>query len=420
MDPQIIAAIIGGIATVIGAVIAAVLGIRASRRRGATESGGASTQSDSPQAARPPRKGELQIHVVDSVEGDFATISEAIRAAAPKDKILVRPGWYREGIVVDKPLDIVGDGNTEDTVVLSDGNAALKFSTTAGRVSNLTLRQVNREARAYAVHIGQGRLRLTGCDISNRSMSGVGIYDGADPILRGNRIYDNKESGVYLYNNGLGVLEENDILDNGLSGVEVTTGGNPFVHNNRINDNNGCGLKVHGGGKGMFEGNDIFANSLTGVYIEGEGSDPTLRNNRIRDSKQSGVASSGGKGTLEDNDIFNSRWGVQIRDEGSDPTLRNNRIHDNEGSGVLVNFGGKGTLDNNEIVDNAASGMAISLGGDPTVRNNRIYENRDWAVRVFSQGSGTIEGNNLSGNARGAFDVSDDSESNFIRNNNKT
>ena len=108
MDPQIIAAIIGGVATVVAAVLATVLGIRAGRRRGDTESGGASTRASPPQAATPPRqssrelgategpaaKKEPRTYVVDpaGVEGDFATISEAIQAAAPKDKIVVRPG----------------------------------------------------------------------------------------------------------------------------------------------------------------------------------------------------------------------------------------------------------------------------------------------------------------------------------------
>jgi parallel beta-helix repeat protein len=252
MDPQIIAAIFGGVATVVAAVVAAVLGIRAGRCRGGTDSGVASTQESPPQEATPPKqssreldategppaKKELQTHVVDPVEGDFATISEAIRAAAPKDKILVRPGWYREGLVVDKPLDIAGDGRSEDIVVLGDGKSALQFSATTGRVRNMTLRQVNREAQIFAVTITQGRLTLTECDISNRSLSGVGVYDGADPVLRGNRIHDNNQSGVYVYNNGLGVLEENDIFANGSPGVAVIYGGNPVLHNNRIHDNN--------------------------------------------------------------------------------------------------------------------------------------------------------------------------------------
>jgi hypothetical protein len=137
------------------------------------------------------------------VGGDFATISEAIQAAAPNDKILVRPGWYREGIVVDKPLDIEGDGNSEDVVVLSDGESALYFSASTGRVGNLTLRQVNGEAEVFTVTIIQGRLTLTRCDISNRSKSGVGVHGGADPILRSNRIHDSRENGVFVYNDGL-------------------------------------------------------------------------------------------------------------------------------------------------------------------------------------------------------------------------
>ena len=42
--------------------------------------------------------------------GDFATVGAAIKAAKPGDRILVRPGLYEEGLVVDKPLEILGDG----------------------------------------------------------------------------------------------------------------------------------------------------------------------------------------------------------------------------------------------------------------------------------------------------------------------
>jgi parallel beta-helix repeat protein len=394
MDPQIIAAIIGGAATVVGAVIATVLGIRAGRRRGGTESGGMSSQVDPPHSATASRQGsggpatkqEPHTHIVDpaGVEGDFATISEAIRAAAPKDKILVRPGWYREGLVVDKPLDIAGDGNSEDIVVRSDGESALWFSATAGRVSNMTLRQVNREAQQFAVTISLGRLTLTDCDISNRSLAGVGVYDGANPTLRNNRIHDNNQSGVLVYNNGLGVLEDNDIFANGNAGVSVSDGGDPVVHHNRIHDGKMSGVNIKDGGKGTLEDNDIFANAYAGVQIRGEGSDPTVRDNRIHDNKQGGVnVFDGGKGTLEGNDIFNNTVsGVQISGEGSDPMLSNNRIHDNKQKGVLVIKGGKGTLEENDICANADFGVLISDGGSPTVRNNRINKHKYGGVYV--------------------------------------
>jgi len=60
-------------------------------------------------------------------------------------------GWYREGTVVDKRLHIEGDGDRKDIVVLGDGKAALEFRATTERVSNMSLRQVNREAQTFAV-----------------------------------------------------------------------------------------------------------------------------------------------------------------------------------------------------------------------------------------------------------------------------
>src|SRR5207302_6836010 len=41
---------------------------------------------------------------------DCTTVTQAIRKASPNARILVRPGRYEEGMVLDKPLEIVGDG----------------------------------------------------------------------------------------------------------------------------------------------------------------------------------------------------------------------------------------------------------------------------------------------------------------------
>jgi len=62
---------------------------------------------------RPSAKTDPPTRVVDQMHrGDHVTITEAIEAADPGDRILVRPGTYHEGLVIDKPgLEIIGDGN---------------------------------------------------------------------------------------------------------------------------------------------------------------------------------------------------------------------------------------------------------------------------------------------------------------------
>ena len=364
---------------------------------------------------RPSAKTEPPTRVVDPLHrGDHLTITEAIEAANPGDRILVRPGLYQEGLVMDKPLEIIGEGDPGEVVVQARGKNALLFQTTMGRVANLTLHQIS-GGEWFGVDIAQGRLELEECDITSQSLSCVAIHGGADPRLRRNRIHDSEQCGVYVYENGLGTLEDNDIFGNAHAGVAIWEGGNPSLRRNRIHDGKRTGVFVYENGQGTLEDNDIFGNALAGVEIK-TGGNPTLRHNRIHDNKDEGVyVHDSGQGTLEDNDIFgNALAGVEIQ-LGGNPTLRRNRIHDNEEDGVLVCNNGQGTLEDNDIFDNALSGVGIRTGGNPTLRRNRINRNGYVAVQVYDEGGGTIEDNDLSGNVQGVWDISADSEPNLKR-----
>lgn len=100
--------------------------------------------------------------VVDPLHrGDYPTISEAIKAAKPETRILVRSGLYLEGLIIDKPLEIIGEGAPGDVVVQAEGKDVLNFKTTMGRVVNLCLQQSGC-GNYYGVDIAQGRLELGG------------------------------------------------------------------------------------------------------------------------------------------------------------------------------------------------------------------------------------------------------------------
>ena len=76
---------------------------------------------------RPAAPNEPKTWVVDPSpnQGDFPTISAAIEHAAPGQRILVRPGRYREGLRLEKPLEIIGDGHRDDIVVEAAGRDAV-------------------------------------------------------------------------------------------------------------------------------------------------------------------------------------------------------------------------------------------------------------------------------------------------------
>ena len=262
-------------------------------------------------------KQEPPTHVVDPLHrGDFPTITAAIQAACPGDRIVVRPGLYQENLVLDKPLEIIGQGAVEEIIVQAQDASVLLFKTNMGRVTNLMFRQLGGKKVWYGVDIEQGRLELEGCHITSRSGACVGIHNGADPRLRRNQIYDGKQNGILVHNDGLGILEDNDITGNTLAGVEIKTGGNPTLRRNLIHDGKQAGVFVLDNGLGTLEDNDITGNTKAGVVIMREGN-PILRRNRINYNRHEAVRiHDGGSGMIEDNDLSENARGAWDVAEG--------------------------------------------------------------------------------------------------------
>ncbi len=216
--------------------------------------------------------------------GDFTTITDAIQSAEPGTRILIRPGLYKEAIVLDKALELIGDGERDDIVIETTNSDVVFFKTGFGRVSNLTLRQVG-EGKFYAVDISQGRLELEDCDISSESLASVAIHDGADPRLRRNRIHDssNNSAGILIYQNGKGTLEDNDIWGNRNAGIRIRSGGNPTLRRNNITKNRYEAIWISDNSGGIFEHNDLRNNEHGAWDIDSSSQDNVTKRNNIED-----------------------------------------------------------------------------------------------------------------------------------------
>ncbi|MGY2276924.1 right-handed parallel beta-helix repeat-containing protein [Pseudomonas monsensis] len=336
-------------------------------------------------------------HVVDSFHrGDFLSISEALCAASPGDRILVRPGLYREGLVIDKPIEIIGEGELGEVVIEAENKNAVRFMASMGRIANLTLRQTG-DSRLFCIDIGQGRLDIEDCDISGHNLSCIGIHDGADPRLRRNRIHNSLQSGVLIYKNGFGTLEDNEIFDNAASGVVMREQANPTLRRNRIHD---CGqYGIYGQEcRGVIEDNEIFSHGKSALLIR-SGANPFVRRNRIYEAKGSGIfIHDGGLGVIEDNEIFkNALAGIAV-DNLSNPVVRRCNVHSNIEGGIMVYDKGIGVYEENLIVGNGLAGLEVRSGAAPLFRRNTIRDGKQGGIYVHNRGKGRLEGNHIIGN----------------------
>ncbi len=176
---------------------------------------------------------------------DYRTITDAIQNSPEGARILVRPGFYRESVTLDKAVEILGDGPVSDIVLESTDADCIMMQTDYAVVRSLTLRQragtVGNDY--FAVNIPQGRLVLENCDITSDSRSCVTVHNAsADPVIRSCRIHGGVPSGVLVYENGQGTLIDCDIYANEVAGVVTCEGANPVLRHCQINDNGLCAV----------------------------------------------------------------------------------------------------------------------------------------------------------------------------------
>jgi parallel beta-helix repeat protein len=286
---------------------------------------------------------------------DCTNISDAIARAPGGARIIVHPGHYREKVVIDKPLELVGNGNVEDIVIEASDGEVVTFDTNIGLVRNFTIRQIRisensqSDPNHYAVWIKQGRLDLEDCDISSKSGTCLAVSNDADPRIRRNRIHGGNRSGITVSNRARGTYESNEVFGNASSGMQVSSAAYPVVRRNRIYGNTQSGLFIYSGGAGIFEENEIFENQYSGVQIDG--AKPVVRRNRIYENLQSGIKMTG-SGVYEDNEIIgNKHAGVQVG-SGGRPVVNRNRIKSNGYEGIWVQKNGGGSFYDNDLTDN--------------------------------------------------------------------
>jgi F-box protein 11 len=341
--------------------------------------------------------------------GNFTNISEALRNAAPNSRLLIREGLYNESIILDKSIEIIGDGASEKIIVRGTTSSPIVMRTDKALMRGLTLQgQGAKNGKAFfAVDIPQGELILENCDITSDSLSGVAIHGvNANPFIKNCRVHDCSDSGFYIFDNARGRIENCDVFRNANVNVGITQGAAPAIKNCLIFEGKSGGIVVWGNGAaGTIEGCRIYGHRLANVGVR-ESANPTFRQCEIYEGQDTGVfIHETGYGTFEECDIYrnaNAEVGIS---QNANSVFRRCAIHHGENSGVILQNQGRATLESCNIYDNADAGLGVYGGSAIKVRRCNIHRNRKVAIRVKEQSSAHVEECDLRGNFLAAWDT---------------
>ena len=302
--------------------------------------------------------------------GDTLTIADALARARDDAVITVGPGTYRESLRLERPVHLVADEGAMPVVAPQSGPCALVTSLT-GSIVGLTWQAAPpaTEGAAACVVLAGGGITLEGNQIAGEGV-GLAIRDGADPVVRGNRL---EGVGLVVTAGGRGTITGNSIVDAAGSSLVVRGGADPSLSDNVIEG--GGGVVFAEGAAGSLVGNRLLATDATAIRVT-TGARPRVIGNTIEDAREAGIfVYDGGGGRFEDNTIAGSGLSGMVIAGSGRPELVANRIRGNAEHGVLVVEGGSALVEGNEITANRGHGIALGAGSEVELADNRLDDN---------------------------------------------
>ncbi|MFG3056516.1 right-handed parallel beta-helix repeat-containing protein [Kitasatospora sp. NPDC048239] len=284
--------------------------------------------------------------------GEYDTLTEALAAAEPGDTVSVRPGTFRENLVLDKPVTLVcaeGPGT-----VRIDPSAGVPLTVTAAAtVRDLVIEGSDSSVPAVLITGPDATPALAGCRVETRSATGVEVTGGARPTLRGCVVSNPAGLGLRLRGEDTAAaFEDCEVAAAGQAGLAVLGGATAALDRCRVH---------HAVGAGVLLSDPGSAAELTGCEIY-----------EIRGSGVQAEAQAGGR--LVDCEIHRVTGNGVTLDGEAELTLTGCRVHDLPENGADLRGRARLTLVNSTVRDFGRGALSVwDQGTEATAESSEIH-----------------------------------------------
>ena len=213
------------------------------------------------------------------------SIQEAIDSAESGDIIFVHAGTYRERVVVNKRVSLIGE-DKHNTIIDWNGTGSVVHVTADNTlIANFTLTLASR-ASAYP-DSSICLYHSDGNNISNNIMTdsyhGLHLVESKGNTITGNKITNN-EDGILLYKSSNNIISGNNITGNSNGIWLFESSKNNIISGNNVT-NNDYGISLYDDSStNIISGNNITDNG-DGIYIYKSSNNIIYHNNFIDNAK---------------------------------------------------------------------------------------------------------------------------------------
>ncbi|MDR2219851.1 MAG: nitrous oxide reductase family maturation protein NosD [Methylobacillus sp.] len=282
-----------------------------------------------------------------------ASIAAAITGAAPGDTIRVERGYYRERLVIDKPLTLKGldrptlDGELKDDVI---------------------------RIKSPDVIIEGFIVRNSGNNLTAQN-AGIYIEPRSDRVIVRDNVINNTLFGLWIEKANYA-----QVLDNNITGMR-----------DLASAQRGNGILLYNSHHAIIAGNEISF-TRDGIYVD-VSDHAVFRGNRLHHLRYGTHYMNSNHNLWENNESYLNRGGLALMEVRS-LIVRNNRAWGNSDHGIMLRTIQDSVIENNIVAGNAR-GFFIYDAEYNTLKGNLIIDNRVgvhlWAGSIHND----VEGNDI-------------------------
>ena len=347
----------------------------------------------------------------------FQTITlGALAIANPGDRVIVRPGIYREGNIspsrsgLDRfPVQLLADTSGE----LGSGSPGTVWvlpplgTTTAFNIRGRTYVVVDGftivggsdagiQVKPGSAGEASQDITVTNNRVSASLKRGIDILAGGAIRVSGNLVASNGSSGISIdtspYNGATVDISENTSNKNGSHGILVVGAKGGTVAGNDAEDNAAAGLRLRSVVKVSVDGNTCASNGADGIGMDSlpggaSSADNTITNNYVAGSSAAGILITG-KGTfhVESNTITESiTTGIAVQAGTSVPiipTIVGNDIRQSGSNGLFIAGAHTGMVLGNSVSDSGGSGILVRTSSEMSLLGNTVIRSDDGGIKA--------------------------------------
>lgn len=200
--------------------------------------------------------------------GEYQTLAEALAAAEPGDTVTVRPGVFRENVLLDKAVTLL-PAEGPGTVRIDPPAGVPLTVTAAATVRDLVIEGFNSSAAAVRIEGPEADATLIGCRVDTHSAVGVEVADQAEARLTGCTVSNPSGLGLRLRGGATARFEECAITEAGQAGLAVLEGATARLNRCRLHHTVGAGvLLTDPGTLAELTGCELYEIKGSGVQAE--------------------------------------------------------------------------------------------------------------------------------------------------------